>query len=129
MFYPMSRLLVLVIVLILIDIIVGHGRPMTKYGRPDMRFNQNKNDGRLRENRLYGRNLDLSYDMRHNQNKNLGGLINPLIDGIHSYNQCTFQTNKCTPTECYCSSAGYMKETVIDMNGQICWSCRPYQPA
>jgi len=78
MFYPMSRLLVLVIVLILIDTIVGRGRPMTKYGRPDMRFNQNKNDDRLRENRLYGRNLDLSYDMRHNQNKNLGGLINPL---------------------------------------------------
>ena len=79
MFYTINRYLLLVICLILIEIIVGCGRPITKNRRPDMRYNQNKNDGRMRENMMYGRNLDNSYDMRYHLNQNNGALLNSII--------------------------------------------------
>ena len=122
----MNRYLLLLICFILIEIIVGRGRPMTKNGRPDMRYNQNKNDGRLRENRMYGRNLDNSYDMRyHHNHNNQGGLFNSIFYGFNSYNQCSYQSNQCTSTDCWCNGNGYIKKETIDINGQRCWSCIP----
>ena len=121
----MFRYTLLVICFILMQIIISQGRPLTKKGRPDMRYNQNKNDGRLRENRIYGKNLDNSYDMRYNYNKNYGTLLNSIIYKFNPYIQCTSQTNKCTSTECSCEGSGYIKKEAIDINGHICWSCIP----